>query len=99
MDFATAITAAAVIAGVVNTHQNKSPDPVATAATAAVVASGHSNQHWIPGVSAGQDPVTQARYALATAKRIEYLTSDKGRDYWQEQVEIRKLMIPGEFRR
>ena len=99
MDFATAVTAAAMIAGVVNANSNKAPDPVATAATAAVIASGQTNQHWIPGVQAGQDPVTQARYAYAASKRIEYLTSDKGRDYWREQVEIRKLQIPGEFRR
>jgi hypothetical protein len=98
MDFATAVTAAVMIAGVVNANSNKGPDPVATAATAAVIATGQGDTHWIPSVSAAQDPITQARVRYAQQQRIEYLTSDKGRAYWREQVEIQRLRIPGEFR-
>jgi hypothetical protein len=98
MDVTQILGAVVFAAGVVNANPDRGPDPVATAATVTVIQSGQAEQHWIPSTTS-QDPVTQARYAYARAKRIEYLTSDRGRDYWREQVEIQRLNIPGEFRR
>jgi hypothetical protein len=72
-------------------------DLLATVVTATVIATGQGNQHWIPETTS-TDPVTQARVIYAQQQRIEYLTSDKGRAYWREQLEIQRLRIPGEFR-
>lgn len=98
MDITQLIAAATFAVAAANADNGRGPDPVSTAVTIAVMQSGQSQQHWIPETQS-TDPVTQARYAYARAQRIEYLTSDRGRDYWREQLEIQRLRIPGEFRR
>ena len=73
-------------------------DLLSSIITATAIATGSAQQLHIPQVPQHTDPLTQARYAYQAQKRIEYLTSDKGREYWREQLEIQKLRIPGEFR-
>jgi len=72
-------------------------DWLATVVTATVIATGQGQQHHIPQTTS-TDPVTQARFLYAQQQRLEYLTSERGKDYWREQVEIQRLRIPGEFR-
>lgn len=64
-------------------------DLLATVITATVIATGQAQQHHIPQTQS-PNVIDQARVAHAQAQRLEYLTSEKGREYWREQLQIEK---------
>lgn len=62
-------------------------DLLATVITATVIATGGAQQHHIPQTQS-PNPIDQARFGYAQAQRLQYLTSEKGREYWREQLQI-----------